>query len=163
MDPITIRAGAPTDAPAMGALWHEATRARRAGVELSKPEALDAAQTLHHAGTFSIVAETGGTLIGMAIGLPARDDEGRGPPITGLCHISMVAVAPGWWGRGVGRRIFTALLGAIRERGFTEAQLWTQQSNTRARRLYEAFGFTPSGREKLDDAGEPILHFQRQL
>ncbi len=163
MDPVTLRSGTSADASAMGALWDEATRVRRAGLDLSEPEALDAAQTLALPETFSIIAEAGGTLIGMAIGLPARDDEGRGSPIPGLCHISMVAVSPDWWGRGVGRRIITALLDAIRERGYTEAQLWTQQSNTRARRLYDAFGFTPSGREKLDNAGEPILHFHRRL
>jgi len=163
VDSVIIRAGTPADAPAMAALWRAAVQARRAGLDLSEAEALDASRTLNDPETFSMLAKVGGVLIGTALGMPARDDDGRGPSIPGLCHITMVAVAPDWWGRGVGRRLISALLGAIREHGYTDAQLWTERSNTRARRLYDGFGFTPSGREKPGDAGEVFLHFRRWL
>jgi ribosomal protein S18 acetylase RimI-like enzyme len=160
---ITIRAGTPADVPAMNELWRQAVRARRGGEEQSEPEAIDASRTLDDGNSFAIVAVSDGALIGMALGLPARDDDGLGAPIPGLCHISMVAVKPGWWGRGIGSRIITALLDAIRDRGFTQAQLWTQRSNSRAIQIYQRFGFTATGREKHDDAGELILQFRRPL
>lgn len=48
-------------------------------------------------------------------------------------------------------------------RGYARAQLWTHTSNAGARRLYEREGFEPSGRQKVDDSGEPILHYVREL
>jgi ribosomal protein S18 acetylase RimI-like enzyme len=163
MDQLILRAGADADLPAMHELWRRAVRARRGGVEQSSEEAIDASRTLDNGNSFAILAFSGETLVGMGLGLTAREDDGLGPPIPGLCHISMVAVTPGWWGRGIGARIVTDLLDAIRARGYTRAQLWTQHSNSRARRLYERFGFRESGRRKHDDAGEVILLYVRAL
>jgi GNAT superfamily N-acetyltransferase len=98
----------------------------------------------------------------MAVGEQALSDDGAGPPIEGLCHVSMVFVAPDRWGEGLGGRLVDALLEEVRGRGYDRAQLWTQTENVRARRLYERRGFRPSGREK-DDLGERIAHFQRAL
>jgi ribosomal protein S18 acetylase RimI-like enzyme len=163
MNQLTLRAGANADLPAMRELWWIAVRARRGGVEQASEEATDASRTLDDGSSFAIVAFSGETLVGMGLGLPARDNDGLGPPIPGLCHISMIAVAPGWWGQGIGARIVADLLDAIRAHGFTRAQLWTQQSNSRARRLYERSGFRESGRQKQDDAGELILLYTRSL
>ena len=52
--------------------------------------------------------------------------------------IEHLYVDPAWIGRGVG----SALLGAARERLRTGCDLWTFQENGRARRFYEAHGFT---------------------
>ncbi|HJQ29430.1 MAG TPA: GNAT family N-acetyltransferase, partial [Rubrobacter sp.] len=87
---------------------------------------------------------------------------GAGPPVRGLCHVSMVFVAPDHWGMGLGGRLLDALLAEARSRGYERAQLWTQADNVRARRLYEGRGFRPSGREK-HEVGELIVHYQRAL
>lgn len=67
---------------------------------------------------------------------------------SGGAVIGYVAVAPGWLehlyirpgsqGRGIGRR----LLDCAKERQLGEIQLWAFARNTRARRFYEAAGFT---------------------
>jgi ribosomal protein S18 acetylase RimI-like enzyme len=123
MEQITLRPGMAADIPAMNELWRQAVLARRGDEEQSGAEAIDAARTLEDGSSFAIVAVSGGRLIGTALGLQAREDDGLGPPIAGLCHISMVAVAPGWWGRGIGARMVAELLADIRARGFTRAQL----------------------------------------
>lgn len=163
MESITIRPGTASDRLAMNRLWHQTMTWRRAGIGLSEPEALDAARTLDDPDVFTVVAETAGSLVGMVLGRHAKEADGRGAAIPGLCHVSMVAVAPERWGAGIGRRLMVEVLTTARSRGYTRAQLWTQHSNTRARTLYEHLGIIPTGREKRDDAGEPIMHFERAL
>ena len=97
---------------------------------------------------FLLIAEDAGDVVGMALGVQALSDDGAGAPVRGLCHISMVFVAPDYWGRGIGGRLVAALLPEARSRGYDRAQLWTQSDNARARRLYEGRGFVLSGREK---------------
>jgi GNAT superfamily N-acetyltransferase len=53
-----------------------------------------------------------------------------------------------------------ALLREGRARGFAHFQLWTQANNRRAQRLYEGIGFRRSGREKVDDLDELIVHYE---
>jgi len=111
---------------------------------------------------FLLVAEDAGDVVGMALGTQGLADDGAGPPVRGLCHVSMVFVAPDYWGIGLGGRLVDALLPEARSRGYDRVQLWTQFDNVRARRLYEGRGFVPSGREK-DEFGERIVHYQRAL
>lgn len=61
--------------------------------------------------------------------------------------INEVGVAPSHQGRGVGRRMMTALLEVARRDGCAVAWVLTERSNTAARRLYEAAG----GREEPED------------
>lgn len=121
-----------------------------AGKHLAKPDA------------FFVVAEDESQLVGAAVGMQALDDEGAGPPIAGLCHISTVVVAVERWGEGIGRDLVSAILVQAVNRGYESAQLWTQAGNERARRLYEGLAFRSSGRER-EHKGELIVHYQRSL
>lgn len=103
------------------------------------------------------------TPVGFALGFQARDADGEGPPIPGLCHISMIMVSPTRWGQRVGTALVTAILKEARARGFERAQLWTHLDNVRGQRLYARLGFVASGREKMDDGGEMIMHLLRVL
>jgi GNAT superfamily N-acetyltransferase len=98
----------------------------------------------------------------MALGMQGLGDDGAGPPIPGLCHISAVFVAPERWGEGIGRALVNAILSRARKRGYERSQLWTQTDNERASRLYEDAGFVRSGREK-DHKGERIAHYEIRL
>ena len=133
---------------AEGQALRSLTALARARGHVSNPEA------------FLLIAEDAGDVVGMALGVQALSDDGAGAPVRGLCHVSMVFVAPDYWGRGIGGRLVDALLPEARSRGYDRAQLWTQSDNARARRLYEGRGFVLSGREK-DEFGERIVHYQR--
>lgn len=109
---------------------------------------------------FLVVAEYAGALVGMALGMQARDQDGPGPPLAGRCHISMVFVHPDRWGHGVGKVLMRQLLVDARDRGYAICQLWTHADNERAQRLYEGLGFRRTGREKDDDLGERTVHYE---
>lgn len=59
-----------------------------------------------------------------------------------------IAVAPACQGQGAGRRLFAALLAEVSEQlpHITRVELFTRESNTRARALYASLGFVEEGR-----------------
>lgn len=50
---------------------------------------------------------------------------------------------PEAWGKGVGRRLLEAAVGALRAEGRHTVSLWVLSRNERAIRFYQAFGFRP--------------------
>ena len=162
MGQAVIRHGEPADFEPAVAVWLAANSARRKGLKPGAKQAARARGHVNNPEAFLLVAEDAGDVVGMALGTQGLADDGAGPPVRGLCHVSMVFVAPAYWGRGIGGRLVDALIPGARSRGYDRAQLWTQVDNARARRLYEGRGFVPSGREK-DELGERILHYQRAL
>ncbi|MGW3043210.1 GNAT family N-acetyltransferase [Kitasatospora sp. NPDC001159] len=83
-------------------------------------------QRLTNPDTFFFVAESAvGRLIGLAAGMSGRENGGTGPALPGLCHISMVAVHPEHWGKGLGKRLIQALLANGRDYGYDQFQLFT--------------------------------------
>lgn len=58
-----------------------------------------------------------------------------------LLNIHDLAVLPEWRGRGVGRELLRAAEQRAREEGCCRLTLEVLESNLRARRLYESFGF----------------------
>jgi ribosomal protein S18 acetylase RimI-like enzyme len=170
---LTTRAGCLADAAAVARLWTAANVARRAetGLPLGPVAGEDIAgaeQQVHRrlAGraAFAVLAVDDGELVAMVLVLQALDQDGAGPdPLPGLAHVSMVAVHPDRWGRGLAAVVLDVAQRDARNRGFTRAQLWTHETNRRAQRLYERLGWVPSGRRKVDDQGEPIRHYVREL
>jgi GNAT superfamily N-acetyltransferase len=164
------------DAAAVARLWTAANLARHAetGLPLGPVVGGDIAEAerqvqrrLADPATFVILADDGegdGELVAMALVLPALEQDGASPDrVPGLAHVSMVAVRPERWGQGQATRVLTAAQDQARERGYDRAQLWTHETNRRAQRLYESLGWVASGRTKLDDHGEPIRHYVRDL
>ncbi|GAA1534551.1 hypothetical protein GCM10009827_060870 [Dactylosporangium maewongense] len=166
---LTTRVGGPSDAPVVARLWAAADAARRAdaGTEGGRHDETTAeARTLRMlAGTASllVVAEDEGEPAAMTVVVQALARDGAGDPIPGLAHVTMVAVDPSRWGLGLGAAVVTRAQAEARGLGYTQAQLWTQQSNARADRLYRRLGWTLSGRTNTDEHGEPIRHYVRAL
>jgi ribosomal protein S18 acetylase RimI-like enzyme len=110
-----------------------------------------------------LVADVGGSLLGFVSYSPSRDsdlDSGR------VGEIGAIYLLPGAWGKGVGRRLMDAALTCLAESGFAEAALWVLDSNVRARRFYEAGGWSADGAQKLDESrGFPIsqVRYRRSL
>ncbi|MEV4140168.1 GNAT family N-acetyltransferase [Dactylosporangium sp. NPDC049742] len=164
---LTTRVGGPLDAPVVARLWAAADAARRAAAGAGhQTEATAEARTLRMlAGTGSllVVAEAEGEPAAMTVVVQALARDGAGDPIPGLAHVTMVAVDPSRWGLGLGAAVVTRAQAEARGLGYTQAQLWTQQSNARADRLYRRLGWTLSGRTTTDEHGEPIRHYIRAL
>ena len=78
---------------------------------------------------------------------PSRDAD-TDPARVG--ELYSIYVLPERWGSGVGRRLIGAAHGALDELGFQEAILWVLEDNPRARRFYEAAGWSLDGATKED-------------
>jgi ribosomal protein S18 acetylase RimI-like enzyme len=160
---MIVRAATSADLePAMD-VWRRAVLARRGGKPLPADAERRARGAFPKPDAFTVVVEDDGALVGVGLAMQGRADDGAGPPVAGLCHIAMVFVVPERWGLGIGARIVDALLAGARERAYTHVQLWTQADNTRAQRLYAGRGFRASGRQKIDENDERIVHFERAL
>lgn len=157
-----IRLARPEDHAAALDVWQRANTARDKTPGLERIARVHA--KLADPAAFVIVAECAGALVGMALAEPGRDRDGAGDVLPGLCHISMVFVAPNHWGNRIGQLLLDAVgEQAAARKGHTLLQLWTGEGNERALRLYGRAGFRPSGRTGLLGTGERIIHLTRAL
>jgi ribosomal protein S18 acetylase RimI-like enzyme len=88
-------------------------------------------------------------LAGFAHLRPCRDHDL--PPATG--EISAIYLHPSEWGHGWGRLLMDAALQRLTAEGYRRAVLWVLVDNQRARRFYEAGGWTSDGTTKTEDIG----------
>ena len=101
------------------------------------------------------VAETADRTIVGFTDLSASRDEDSDPVTTG--EVRAIYLAPRAWGQGTGRELMAVALARLAIKGFTRATLWVLDTNARARRFYEAAGWSPDGATKRDDRhGTPI-------
>ncbi|NYH89190.1 GNAT family N-acetyltransferase [Actinopolymorpha rutila] len=116
--------------------------------------------------TVVVVGERAGETVACCFGSPLRSADGV--PSEAEAHVSLVAVAPPYWGLGYGRAVLAFAERALAAIGYEGAQLHVQTANTRARKLYERCGWTllgPGGPhndgpqavygKRLRDAGAP--------
>jgi GNAT superfamily N-acetyltransferase len=108
-----------------------------------------------------LLAEEDGELLGFSTSGESRDDDAN----ASVGEIRSFFVAAGRWGQGVGRALMAAVLDSLRERGFTEATVWSFAANERANRFYESAGFRRDGAEKTEEAWAhvPEVRFRRSL
>ncbi len=88
----------------------------------------------------TLVAEIDEVVLGFALLGPDRDDRSRG-------EIRAIYLDPLAWRRGIGRALMFASEEMLSER-FPTANLWVLDQNERARRFYEAVGWTADGTSK---------------
>src|SRR5690606_41064361 len=74
-------------------------------------------------------------------------DLSRDHPDENVGEVTAIYLRQAHWGRGIGRRLFAAVVDRLREAGFEEAILWVLDTNARARRFYEAAGWEADGSE----------------
>jgi GNAT superfamily N-acetyltransferase len=103
--------------------------------------------------TSMLVATRGDAVVGMAIWAPSGEDDATRE----TADVQAIYLDPDAIGQGIGRRLFAAVVGDIRERGFTEATLWVLDTNERARRFYEAVGWRTDGATKLEERAGGVL------
>ena len=156
-----IRRATPDDADALGRLHVDAWRAAYRGLV---PDAfLDAlsydrwaqrfrewlsAQTLE-----TYLAEQDGNVLGM-LTIGACRDEDVDMEVTG--EIWGIYLAPQYWRQGTGSVLCRYGERLLSGGGFQIATLWVFAGNERARRFYEAMGYTADGGRKVLDFGVPL-------
>jgi ribosomal protein S18 acetylase RimI-like enzyme len=100
------------------------------------------------------VAALSGSVVGFADTGPSRDDDAG--QIT--AELYSIHVDPVWVRRGVGRALMAYAMEDLRRRGYRLATLWVLETNGRARRFYEAAGWSPDGATKIDTRRGFDLH-----
>ena len=147
---MVVRRAATSEVDAAVAVWRSANATSPLGHHAARLRSW-----AQEPGAKLFVAADGDDLVGMILSLVARADDGAGPPIPGARHITGVAVLPDRQRGGVGGTLLRAALDDARAEGCDRVTLWTHVGNERALRLFEAYGFRPTGRTAYDDAGEP--------
>lgn len=132
---IDIRAGGPADVEALVTIQREASVAGFANVFPPEryPYPTDEVRELWRETVVDpnvdvYVAESDA----VAIGTVTVDTE----------FLRQLYVLPAHWGTGIGSALLQRGLERMRERGATQAKLWTLEGNERGRRFYEHRGWT---------------------
>jgi ribosomal protein S18 acetylase RimI-like enzyme len=90
-------------------------------------------------------------------------DEDVHQTVTG--EIWGIYLAPQHWRQGIGRILCDYGENLLSRRGYRIATLWVFGGNERARRFYEAMGYTVDGASKVIDLGEPLeaVRYRKEL
>jgi ribosomal protein S18 acetylase RimI-like enzyme len=140
-----IRSATPADARAIATIHVESWRAAYRGIlpdEYLDSLSIDAReavwrQNLVAADTSTWVAQESNAILGWISAGPSRDtDAGRS-----VGEIWAVYVAPGCWGRGVGRSLCLQAEQHFRTEGCLAMTLWVLKDNERAQKFYRSNGF----------------------
>lgn len=162
---VSVRRAGPDDAEAIGRVqvhgWRWAYR-----------------DILPGAGFARLPEETMGRRWRTLLGQAGADDRTwiaeHDGAVAGFCHTGLCRdpdAHPGWYevhaiylddesltGRGIGRALLQQALEDMRARGAAVVTLWVLRDNARARRFYEAAGFTLDGGEKVETDGDGVRY-----
>lgn len=116
-----------------------------------------------------LVAERDGVVVGFASAGPSIDgggDAGVDPEETALLHA--IYLDESAWGQGIGTALLDATLERLTGHGFGSVTLWVIEANDRARRFYEARGWTTDGSGKqcfgMDISVDvPTIRYRKRL
>jgi L-amino acid N-acyltransferase YncA len=108
-----------------------------------------------------LLAEEGGEMLGFTVCGECRDPDASDQ----VGEVRMMFTASSAWGRGAGSALMAAALADLRERGYSEATVWSFADNERANGFYERHGFTRDGAERTEEAWADTLEvrYRRRL
>jgi ribosomal protein S18 acetylase RimI-like enzyme len=98
-------------------------------------------------------------VVGFASVGPSRDDDTA--PGTG--ELWAIYLHPDAWGTGCGRRLMSEALARLDDAGFDRATLWVLTGNDRARRFYEAAGWSADGAVRTETRPRFVLNEVRYV
>ncbi len=101
---------------------------------------------MHRRYPSTFVAEVDGETAGFVAVGPSRDPDAE-------AELYAIYVHPRYWGTGIGRDLIAAGEERMRELGNSQAILWVLEDNPRARRFYEASGWTADGSRRPIEIG----------
>lgn len=147
-------------------MWDESARAAftdllPAGHPFPHPDAERWYALIEDPAVSMLMVEEAGELLGFSTCGESRDEDAE--PSVG--EVRSFFVTAGRWRQGVGGRLLAAVLDSLRERGCTEATLWSFAANDRANAFYGSAGFTRDGAEKTEEvwADLPEVRYRRSL
>ena len=157
---VTVRGATSDDARQIAALWtraNEDQKERR--LRLPFADLLDAVyQRLAHPEGRFLLSFDGGALVGM-VHAAVVTQTGRNNAASREMVLSMLAVDPSSWRRGLGRMLIGRCIDLARERHVDAVRLWSHSANDRAARLYEKLGFRNGHCFKLEAGGEVDVQY----
>ena len=108
-----------------------------------------------------LMAEDESGMLGFTMSGESRDPDATDD----VGEVRTMFAVPAAWGRGAGSALMTAALDDLRERGYSEATVWSFADNERANRFYERHGFTRDGSERAEEvwAGIREVRYRRRL
>jgi GNAT superfamily N-acetyltransferase len=106
----------------------------------------------------ALVGVRDGEVLGFAFAGPSRDQDG-------VAELYSIYVDPGAWGTGLGRDLIVEVEQRLREQGFAVAELWVLEDNPRARRFYEASGWSVADVRGIEVFGNevPEVRYRKRL
>jgi GNAT superfamily N-acetyltransferase len=106
----------------------------------------------------SLVAEREGEVRGFAFAGPSREQHD-------VAELYSIYVEPDAWGTGLGRELILEVERRLREQGFEQAELWVLEDNPRARRFYEAAGWSSADVQPITIFGSevPEIRYRKRL
>jgi ribosomal protein S18 acetylase RimI-like enzyme len=110
-----------------------------------------------------VVAAPDREVVGFARFRPSRDEDDDASEVG---QIGGIYLLPEAWGMGLGKRLMCMALARLISAGYSQATLWVQRGNVRARRFYEIGGWTADGAAQCDDRfGFPMdeIRYRKQL
>jgi ribosomal protein S18 acetylase RimI-like enzyme len=151
---VAVREAAVEDAHLVAALMH------RFGDEFDDPSPLPTVEDYErHTARLMNAGDTVFLLVGTpACGLAVLRLRESLHQEAKECYLAELYVTPERRGEGFGRALLRAAMEKVRERGASFIDLGTSESDTAARGLYEAEGFT-----RLDPHGSPMVVYEREL
>ena len=85
-------------------------------------------------------------------------DTTREKDMPGYAELICIHSLQDKWREGYGSRMMDKVLTDVSAAGYSKIMLWVFEANTRARRFYEAHGFTPNGKIKPDSEPAEICY-----
>jgi len=85
-------------------------------------------------------------------------DTTRETDMPGYAELICIHSLQDQWRRGYGSKMMHAVLEDAAAAGFSKIMLWVFEDNTRARRFYEAHGFTTNGKTKPNSEPTEICY-----
>jgi GNAT superfamily N-acetyltransferase len=108
-----------------------------------------------------LMAEEDGEALGYCTSGESRDPDAS----AAVGEVRTLFVAPAAWRRGAGSALMAAALDDLRERGYSEATVWSFADNERANRFYEGRGFERDGADRTEEewADAQEVRYRRRL
>lgn len=82
----------------------------------------------------------------------------RSEDMPGYAELICIHSLPGNWRKGFGSKLMEAVLYDAADAGYKKIMLWVFEDNARARKFYEAHGFTTTGKVKPDSQPTEICY-----